>query len=91
MNELQTLENKVQALRSQVSARESIKQSKMAFTLDSSKLNEIKMRKIISRRQLVDTARAQAEEIDSLRQMLDQLRQKAFPSFVRATKTRANI
>jgi hypothetical protein len=38
----------------------------------------------------VDVARAQAEEIDYLRQELDKMRQRTFPSFVRATKKRIN-
>ena len=46
------------------------------------------MKKIVLRRHLVDTARAQAEEIDFLRQELDKIRQKTFPSFIRAVKKR---
>lgn len=51
------------------------------------KANE-KMKKIVKRRKLVDVARIQAEEIDYLKQELDKLRQKTFPSFVRATRNR---
>jgi WD40 repeat protein len=47
-----------------------------------------KMKKIVKRRKLVDTARIQAEEIDYLKQELDKLRQKTFPSFVKATRNR---
>jgi hypothetical protein len=47
-----------------------------------------KMKKVVTRRKLVDTARIQAEEIDYLKQELDKLRQKTFPSFVRATRNR---
>ena len=46
------------------------------------------MKKVTGRRQLVDVAKSQADEIDSLRQELDRLRQKTFPSFIRATKSR---
>ena len=42
-----------------------------------------KMKKVVARRHMVDTARAQAEEIDYLRQELDKMRQRTFPSFVR--------
>ena len=42
-----------------------------------------KMKKVVHRRQMVDVARAQAEEIDYLRQELDRMRQRTFPSFVK--------
>ncbi len=42
-----------------------------------------KMKKVVNRRKLVDMARAQAEEIDYLRQELDRMRQRTFPSFVK--------
>jgi hypothetical protein len=47
-----------------------------------------KMKKVVARRQLVDTLKAQTEEIDFLRQELDKIRQKTFPSFVRAIRKR---
>jgi hypothetical protein len=47
-----------------------------------------KMKRVVQRKHLVDMARAQAEEIDFLRQELDRMRQRTFPSFVKATKTR---
>jgi WD40 repeat protein len=43
-----------------------------------------KMKKVVSRRQLVDTARIQSEELDYLRTELDRIRQKTFPSFAKA-------
>lgn len=49
------------------------------------------MKKVVVRRQLVDLARTQAEELDFLRQELDRMRQKTFPSFVRASKTRTAV
>jgi hypothetical protein len=42
-----------------------------------------KMKKVVQRKHLVDMARAQAEEIDFLRQELDRMRQRTFPSFVK--------
>ena len=42
-----------------------------------------KMKKIMNRRRMVDIARTQAEEIDFLRQELDRMRQRTFPSFVK--------
>jgi hypothetical protein len=47
-----------------------------------------KMKRVVARRHLVDTARVQAEELDFLRHELDKVRQRTFPSFVRAAKTR---
>ena len=44
------------------------------------------MKKVVARRQLVDTARAQAEEVDYLRSELDKMRQRTFPSFAKAKK-----
>jgi len=87
------LEGKLQGLQTQVSSRKLIKQSRdfaKGGEDNSSAINLAtkKLKSIMSRRQLVDTARAQAEEIDFLRQELDKLRQKTFPSFVRATKKR---
>ena len=37
---------------------------------------------------MLDSARSQAEEADFLRQELDRLRQRTFPSFVKAAKDR---
>lgn len=42
-----------------------------------------RMKKVVNRKHLVDMARAQAEEIDFLRQELDRMRQRTFPSFVK--------
>lgn len=42
-----------------------------------------KMKRVVQRKHLVDMARAQAEEIDFLRQELDRMRQRTFPSFVK--------
>lgn len=46
-------------------------------------MNMQKMKKVVQRRHLVDIARTQAEEIDYLRQELDRMRQRTFPSFVK--------
>ena len=39
------------------------------------------MQSIVTRRKLIDLARAQTDEIEFLRQELDRLRQRTFPSF----------
>jgi hypothetical protein len=56
---------------------------------DPAAIAATKMKKVVSRRHLVDTARSQAEEIDFLRQELDKMRQRTFPSFIRATRNRS--
>jgi len=89
-NETLLLESSLDELKSQVVSRKDIKQ----FSHNSlNKLEEIdiinaKMKKVTTRRHLVDLAKSQAEEIDFLRQELDRLRQKTFPSFVRSNKYR---
>ena len=85
--EMGKLEVKIDSIREQVSTRKAIKQSRDAAkgNLNTTQANK-KMKTIIARRQLVDTARAQAEEIEYLRAELDKLRQRTFPSFVRTTK-----
>ena len=49
-----------------------------------------RMRTITMRRKLIDLARAQTDEIEFLRQELDRLRQRTFPSFAHASKQAAN-
>lgn len=89
-DEISSLERKVSDLKAQVAARRSVQQSKTEARNAGDIANEtaLKMKKIMARRHLVDTAKAQAEEIDFLRQELDKVRQKTFPSFIRAVKKR---
>lgn len=85
------LEAKIIELRRQVEEREKVKHARkesQGLMGDPAASAMLKMKKVVARRQLVDTARAQAEEIDFLRQELDRFRQKTFPSFLRATRTR---
>ena len=87
-----SLESRVRELRLEVAARKSVKncgELSRSTTADSA-LNSVgqKMKKIVARRQLLDSARSQAEEADFLRQELDRLRQRTFPSFVKAVKQR---
>ena len=91
MEENTKLERKILELRRQVEERETVRQSRkesQGMQGDPAASAMLKMKKVVARRQLVDTARAQAEEIDFLRQELDKFRQKTFPSFLRATRTR---
>ena len=89
-NECYQLEGKISNLKSQVSLSKSVKQSRDESRVGGQPggIAAIKMKKVVAKRHMVDTARAQAEEIDYLRQELDKLRQRTFPSFVKATRKR---
>lgn len=45
-----------------------------------------RMKGIVNRRKLIDLARAQTDEIDFLRQELDRIRQRTFPSFAHSRR-----
>lgn len=45
-----------------------------------------RMKSIVTRRKLIDLARAQTDEIDFLRQELDRIRQRTFPSFAHSRR-----
>jgi hypothetical protein len=47
-----------------------------------------KMKRITMRRRLVELARSQSDEIEFLKQELDRLRQRTFPSFAHAARAR---
>jgi len=89
--ENESLEEQIVGLKKEVAARESVRQSRndaRGTEGDPVQTTMKKMKKVVIRRQLVDLARTQAEEIDFLRQELDKMRQKTFPSFVKATRAR---
>lgn len=50
-----------------------------------------RMKRVTMRRRLIDLARVQTEEIDYLRQELDRLRQRTFPSFATAARGRLMV
>lgn len=80
------LEDTIANLKAQVSLSKSVKSSRdeaRGGMGNAMSVAAAKMKKVVSRRHMVDTARAQAEEIDYLRQELDKMRQRTFPSFVR--------
>ena len=80
---------KIDTLKSDVNVREQVvNHSKKNADRGGDERNSTRMRKVVGRRKLVDTAQVQAEEIDYLKQELDKTRQKTFPSFVRATRNR---
>jgi len=94
LNENIRLEDNIQSLKREVAARESVRQSRndaRGTAGDPAQTAMKKMKKVVVRRQLVDLARTQAEELDYLRQELDRMRQKTFPSFVKATRSRIGV
>ena len=86
------LESKIRDLRNEVAIRKNVKNSNDASRgVTGENVVDVagqKMKKIVARRHLLDSARSQAEEADFLRQELDRLRQRTFPSFVKAAKHR---
>ena len=92
--ENENLNDQIYGLKREVAARESVRQSRndaRGTVGDPAQSAMKRVKRVVVRRQLVDLARTQAEEIDFLRQELDKMRQKTFPSFVRATKSRLAI
>ncbi len=87
--EMTTLQQKITDLQADVAERQGVQRSRDAArgaTGDAHASATAKMKKVVARRQLVDTARAQAEEVDYLRSELDKMRQRTFPSFAKAKK-----
>ena len=86
------LESKIRDLKIDVAMRQNVKSStEIARGMTTENLSDAsgqKMKKIVARKQMLDAARQQAEEADFLRQELDRLRQRTFPSFVKAAKDR---
>ena len=77
--EMATLHQKIVDLRADGAERQSVQKSRDAArgaTGDAHATATAKMKKVVARRQLVDTARAQAEEVDYLRAELDKMRQR---------------
>eukprot|EP01041_Mallomonas_annulata_P002914 gene2914-5721_t len=92
--ENESLDEQIHGLKREVAARESVRQSRndaRGTVGDPAQTAMTRMKRVVVRRQLVDLARTQAEEIDFLRQELDRMRQKTFPSFVRAARSRLSI
>lgn len=91
-DESAALESKIRELRTDVAVRKNVKNSNDASRGATAENLVViagqKMKKIVARRHLLDSARSQAEEADFLRQELDRLRQRTFPSFVKAAKQR---
>ncbi|CAM9139572.1 unnamed protein product, partial [Ectocarpus fasciculatus] len=71
------LESQIETLMKDVSVRSDVRHAR---GIDQA-AHEKKMKRLISRRHLVDQVRMQAEQIDYLKDELDKLRQKTYPSF----------
>lgn len=88
------LQDKVSLLKSEVQSCKGVKLSRdeaRGVQGDPINVAASKMKKVVGRRHMVDIARAQAEEIDYLRQELDKMHQRTFPSFVKATRKRLAV
>ena len=79
------LKDHIEGLEQVVKLREGIRQQ-AGNKSDKHKAERQRMEMVVTRRKLIDLARAQTDEIEFLRQELDRLRQKTFPSF--ATQSR---
>ena len=79
------LKKHVDELERNVSLRASIHRARAAggdgTVADAGAASRRRMQSIVTRRKLIDLARAQTDEIEFLRQELDRLRQRTFPSF----------
>lgn len=70
-----------------VTVRESILNNRgSGGTRSKGSAGDDRMKSIVTRRKLMDLARAQTDEIEFLRQELDRLRQRTFPSFAHASR-----
>lgn len=89
------LEGKLRELKVEVTLRRNVKESAATSRGDDAQSAvdavALKMKKIVARRVLRESARSQAEEADSLRTELDRVRQRSFPSFVKATRQRTRV
>ena len=83
-NENSRLANHVNELEKNVAVRASIHRARSSGGdggVDPNAASRARMKAVVTRRKLLDLARAQTDEIEFLRQELDRLRQRTFPSF----------
>jgi uncharacterized membrane protein len=86
-----SLTKNIHDIKKDVDVRNSIKQSRdtaKGEATNPSNLAMKRMQKVVSRCQIVDATKMRLEELDVLRQDLDKIRQKTFPSFVKAARQR---
>ena len=95
--EMKDLENtsllkSILEIRREVEWRNSVKESRDSAkgeAVNSSNLAMKRMQKVVARCHVVDATKMRVEELDILRQELDKIRQRTFPSFVKAARQRA--
>ena len=83
-NENSRLATHVNELEKNVAVRASIHRARSSGGdggVDPNAASKARMKAVVTRRKLLDLARAQTDEIEFLRQELDRLRQRTFPSF----------
>jgi hypothetical protein len=88
------LSDNILQLAADVNIRESIRESRNTARgklSDIGAMSSRRMKTIVARKRLVDACKSRASEIDFLRQELDIARQKTFPSFIRAAKSRVHV
>jgi len=86
-----TLREQLKALEGSVAAREAMYRARVESAggnVGPAAAASARMKRVTMRRRLVDLARAQTEEVDFLRSELDRLRQRTFPSFAHAARSR---
>jgi DNA repair exonuclease SbcCD ATPase subunit len=83
--ESQKLESQQKAIAQRVVQLEAVNRTRVNQE-SSADIAKNRMKNIVTRRKLVDLARAQTDEIEFLRQELDRLRQKTFPSFAHSRR-----
>merc|ERR1711988_627946 len=88
--ENERLKGQLRELEASVKARESIYRSRLdgGGEMSAQQKAQKRMKRVTMRRRLIDLGRVQTEEIDFLRQELDRLRQRTFPSFAHAARHR---
>lgn len=92
--ENERLQAQLKELNASVSVRASIQESRSAGrggAADPKARASQRMKAITTRRKLIDLARAQTDEIEFLRQELDRLRQRTFPSFAHASRMAGGV
>ena len=85
------LQERIENLRIQIEERANVLKSRneaRGEDADPAVTAMKRMKKVVTRRRLVDMASMQAREIASLRQDLEKMRDKTSPSFVKAFRTR---
>ena len=85
------LEERIENLRLQIDERANVLKSRneaRGEDADPAVTAMKRMKKVVTRRRLVDMASTQAIEISTLRQELEKMRDRTFPSFVKAFRTR---